>query len=123
MKKIILFGTATLLLTTSCATIFTGTKDPITFNSEPAGAKVLMDNVELCVTPCTADVRRSLKDQQAVLQLAGYRDEPVALGQKFNAVTLLNILAGGIIGLGVDLGTGSLMKHKDKEVTVTMKPQ
>ena len=34
---------AITLLLTSCATLFTGTKDRITFNSTPSGANIYID--------------------------------------------------------------------------------
>ncbi|MDQ0594566.1 hypothetical protein QFZ37_002935 [Chryseobacterium ginsenosidimutans] len=54
---------AILLSTTSCATIITGTKDKITFNSTPEGAKVFHKGIEKCTTPCTAEISRSLSKQ------------------------------------------------------------
>lgn len=104
----------------SCASIITGTKDDLTFTSNPPGAKVYVKNVEKCVTPCTVAVQRSLSKSTADFKLDGYKDQSVALEKKFNAVTLGNILIGGVIGVGVDAATGSLTKYAKKSYEVEL---
>ena len=56
---------------TSCATILTGTKDKITFNSTPEGAKVIHKGIEKCTTPCTAEIPRSLSKQMVTFEKRG----------------------------------------------------
>lgn len=61
MKKFSTIVLTTLLLfMTSCATLFTGTKDRITFTSNPPGATIYLDGVELCRTPCTTYIKEVL---------------------------------------------------------------
>lgn len=108
------------LSTTSCATIITGTKDKITFNSTPEGAKVFHKGVEKCTTPCTAPISRGLGKQTVTFQKEGFNDKEVKLTKNFNAVTLVNILLGGAIGVGIDAATGSLTKYSPKEYTVEL---
>jgi len=95
----------------SCATILTGTKDSITFNSTPEGAKVMHKGIEKCTTPCTAEIPRSLSRQMVTLQKEGFNNKEVKLTKTFNAVSLVNILLGGVIGVGIDAATGSLTKY------------
>lgn len=99
------------LSATSCATILTGTKDSITFNSTPEGAKVMHKGMEKCTTPCTAEIPRSLSRQMVTLQKEGFNNKEVKLTKTFNAVSLVNILLGGVIGVGIDAATGSLTKY------------
>jgi PEGA domain len=108
------------LSATSCATIITGTKDKITFNSTPEGAKVFHKGIEKCTTPCTAEIPRSLSKQMVTLQKEGFNDKEVKLTKKFNPVTLVNILLGGAIGVGIDAATGSLTKYSPKEYQVEL---
>lgn len=105
---------------TSCATIFTGTKDPISFTSTPEGATVHHKGAELCVTPCTAPIPRSLAKQIVLVKKEGYETQEVKLVKKFNPVTLVNILVGGAIGVGIDAATGSLTKYSPKEYLVNL---
>lgn len=106
---------------TSCATILTGTKDSITFNSTPEGATVMHKGVEKCTTPCTVEVPRVLGKQTVNIQKDGYDTTELKLEKNFNPVTLVNILLGGVIGFGVDLGTGSFLKYDQKSYTVPLK--
>lgn len=119
LSIVLLLGIA--LSTTSCATIFTGTRDKITFNSTPEGAKVMHKGEEKCVTPCTAPISRSLSKQIVTIEKEGFEPENVKLDKKFNAVTLLNILFGGAIGVGIDAATGSLTKYSTKKYDVELK--
>ncbi|MBC7556137.1 MAG: PEGA domain-containing protein [Chryseobacterium sp.] len=105
---------------TSCATIFTGSKDEISFNSKPEGAKVMVKGLEKCKTPCTTSMQRSLSNEQVEFKLDGYQTKTIALDKKFNAVSLINILGGGIIGFGIDAATGSLMKYDTKAYNVDL---
>lgn len=114
MKKYLYLTLAcvSILMFSSCATLFTGTKDVVYFNSNPQGARVFVDGVEVCrATPCQVAVKRTLGTKLAEIKLDDYEARIVKLDKSFNAVTLLNILLGGLIGLGVDCATGSLMKY------------
>ncbi|WP_295211359.1 PEGA domain-containing protein [uncultured Chryseobacterium sp.] len=108
------------LSVTSCATIITGTKDKITFNSTPEGAKVIHKGIEKCTTPCTAEIPRSLSKQMVTFEKEGFSNKEVKLTKTFNPVTLVNILLGGIIGIGIDTVTGSLTKYSPKEYKVEL---
>lgn len=102
------------LSVTSCASILTGTKDKITFNSTPEGAKVFHKGIEKCTTPCTAEIPRSLSKQMVTFEKEGFNTKEVKLTKTFNPVTLVNILLGGAIGVGIDAATGSLTKYSPK---------
>jgi hypothetical protein len=108
------------LSATSCASIITGTKDKITFNSTPEGAKVFHKGIEKCTTPCTAEIPRSLSKQMVTFEKEGYTNKEVKLTKTFNPVTLINILLGGAIGVGIDAATGSLTKYSPKEYKVEL---
>ena len=102
----------------SCATIFNGTKETITFKTVPSGAEVKVVNkkgIEQSVgtTPCTVPV--SKKTTEVKFSLENYYSENYALGAqaKINGwyyVDLVGILAG-LIGLPsaiIDLSTGAV---------------
>jgi len=114
MNKIIYLSIALLMIfsVTSCATIFTGSKDTISFDSKPQGAKVFIDGLEVCKTPCTTQVKRSLSEKLAEIKLDGYETRVITLDRKFNAVSIINL--GSLIGWGIDAATGSIMKYDKK---------
>lgn len=123
MRKIFTVGIALsyILSTTSCATIFTGSKDSITFNTQPEGAKVVFQGVEKCVTPCTTEFHRTLGKRSVEIKKEGFETKELKLEKNFNAVSLLNILFGGLIGFGIDLGTGAFLKYDPKTYSVELK--
>lgn len=119
-KLSIVLSLSIALSTTSCATIFTGTRDPITFSSNPEGAKVFHKGIEKCTTPCTVKIPRSLSKQTVTFEKEGFEKKEVKLTKNFNAVTLLNIILGGAIGVGIDAATGSLIKYSPKKYDVEL---
>jgi len=111
-SKLFIIVLASTFFMTSCATIFTGTKDTIRFDSTPQGTKVYIDGLEVCKTPCTTQVKRSLSDKLAEMKLDGYETRVITLDREFNAVSIINL--GFLIGWGIDAATGSLMKYDKK---------
>lgn len=118
LSVVLLAGIA--LSVTSCASILTGTKDKITFNSTPEGAKVFHKGIEKCTTPCTAEIPRSLSKQMVTFEKEGFTTKEVKLTKTFNPVTLVNILLGGAIGVGIDAATGSLTKYSPKAYQIEL---
>jgi hypothetical protein len=116
IKKIsILTMIGVLLLTTSCATIFTGAKRNVLFESEPSGAKVFVNGFEKGKTPVQIKVEA---DDRVDFRLDNYRERVVVMDSKFNLVSILNGFS--IIGWGVDALTGSLKRVDTKYVKVTL---
>lgn len=120
MKKITLILGTTILLATGCATIFTGTKDRITFNSNPSGAVIYKDGVELCTTPCSYQVKRSINDTEIELKLDGYQTRLITLDKEFNVISIINL--GNLLGWGVDALSGAIMKYDRKTYDITLSP-
>ena len=118
MKKNIFAILIISLLMTSCATIFTGTKDRITFNSTPAGATIYKDGVEQCKTPCTLRVKRSLDDTEMEYKLDGYETRLITLDKEFNIVSVINL--GNLLGWGIDALSGAVMKYDRKVYDITL---
>lgn len=119
MKTRLLFISATMMLS-SCATMFTGTKDTIRFNSDPQGARVLIDGYDVGKTPCEARVKRSLNSKEVIYKLKGYETKTFELSTSFNAVSLLGTpllllyIVPGIVSFGIDLATGSIVRYDRK---------
>ena len=100
---------AASVLSTGCATLFSGTTDQVTINSEPEGARILVDGIDQGTTPATLNLKRpGLNDTQITLRLDGYRDRVFSVQKSFNTVSILNILVWP--GFIVDALTGALFK-------------
>ncbi len=114
MKKFtILAAAVTMLMAQSCATIFSGSTATVTINSNlDTAEKLTVDNytyhnVEF---PLVLKVRRGFNSTFVVSETEGYDDAQIVIDKNFNATTLLNILLGGIIGMGIDAISGAMTK-------------
>ncbi len=114
MKKITLI-LAVIMLFSSCASIFTGSKRSVLFESDPSGAKVFVNGFEKGVTPTQIKVKA---DDRIDFKIANYKERVIIMDSKFNLVSILNGFS--IIGWGVDAITGSLKRVDTKYVKVTL---
>ena len=107
-----------LFFTTSCATIFTGTSDPVQINSNPQGAEVYSKgNIYHGKTPTTVNINRSLSESNITLKKAGYSDTTVEVPHRFNKISILNLASP--IGWAIDLITGAAYKN-EKQVSAKL---
>lgn len=111
MKKIPVLFLAVFMMT-GCATIFTGTKDNISFSSTPSGATIYKDGVEICTTPCNYKIKRSLNDTDIEFKLDGYETRLITLDKELNLVSIINL--GNLLGWGIDALSGAVMKYDRK---------
>ena len=117
MKKISVFMIA-LFLMTGCATIFTGTKDNIAFNSTPSGATIYKDGIEICTTPCNYSMKRSISDTEVEFKLDGYETRLITLDKELNLVSIINL--GNLLGWGIDAVSGAVLKYDKKSYDLTL---
>lgn len=107
---------------TGCATIVKGTHQDIPVSSEPSGAAVLIDGVRQGSTP--NNLRLSRKQSHVVtVELAGYETENVTLKPSMGGAVAGNIIAGGLIGWGVDASTGAQYNLHPDSVSVRLRPK
>jgi hypothetical protein len=102
-------------LFTSCASIFTGSKRNVLFETDPPGAKVFVNGFEKGTTPVQIKVKA---DDRVDFKLDNYKERVVVMDSKFNLVAILNGFS--IIGWGVDALTGSLKRVDTKYVKVSL---
>lgn len=107
----------TACLTSSCATVVRGTDETAVFQSTPSGAMVTVESLSedklgpyMCVTPCQLELKRK-RTWKVDYTLEGYKPasgvlKPVVTGGGVTAGAG-NILIGGLIGVGIDAGTGA----------------
>ena len=109
MKKIImkLSIVSVLIICTSCATVISGTKQTITFESSPSGATVYLDGEPMGVTPFTEKLKKN-KYSSFRVELDGYKTVSRSIGKDVDLVALLSVFWD----LGTtDLATGSAWKY------------
>lgn len=115
-KKLTMFSmTGLILLMTSCASILTGSKRNVLFETDPSGAKVFVNGFEKGTTPVQIKVKA---EDRIDFRLDNFKERVVVMDSKFNLVSILNGLS--IIGWGVDALTGSLKRVDTQYVKVTL---
>ena len=105
----------TILLSTGCASILTGSKRKVLFETEPPGAKVFVNGFEKGTTPVQLKVKA---EDRIDFRLDNYKERVVVMDSKFNLVSIINGFS--IIGWGIDALTGSLKRVDTKYVKVTL---
>ncbi|MGB5599780.1 MAG: PEGA domain-containing protein [Thiothrix litoralis] len=106
-----------------CATITRGTEQALVVESEPSGATVKLSNGMTGTTPTSFKVKR--KDALTVtVSKPGYETANINVTSQVasggGAAMAGNIIAGGIIGLAVDSGSGAMNELLPNPVKVTL---
>jgi hypothetical protein len=101
--------------------MFTGTSDPITFDSQPEGAKVQVNGMQVGRTPITIPIKRSLSAPQVQISLDGYESQHIMLQSSFNGVAILDIFFWP--GFIIDAATGSIMRYSIRNYDVDLTPK
>jgi hypothetical protein len=111
-----------------CASVTRGTTENISIASTPSGAEATIAGLDVptaCITPCAIVAKRNA-DITVTLAKEGYEPEIVQLTKEVPGTGAAgfagNILAGGLIGMGVDAATGAAQDHKPNPLIVTMRP-
>lgn len=117
--------TVSAISMSGCATVTRGTKDVLEINTTPAAAQATTSNGFACATPCALKMpRRSEFDVD--ISKAGYKPVRVHVTSKVSgqggAGMAGNVLVGGIIGAGVDMGTGAMLDLVPNPINVTLEP-
>ena len=120
MKKVLLMLTCVLCLS-SCGTLFTPSKQPITFMGMPEtriynNGKKLGEIAESGTT--TIKVRKELSDKILIAKKDGYKNTPITLDATFNPVSIINFT--NILAWAIDLGTGKCCKWDTDVVEIEM---
>jgi len=104
---------ALVLMTAACAAIFSSGPTTLTFQSNPAGAQVLVNGVPRGTTPLVLELHAD-DDQIVTFRRDGCADATIPLETHVQAgFVVLDILAG-IIGIAVDAGTGEWKEFNER---------
>ncbi len=106
-----------------CATIINGTTQPIAITSTPNGAKVAVDGQDTTyTTPANVELARG-RDHLLTFSKPGYQEQTFTIKHSMSGVVAGNILAGGLIGWGVDAADGAQDKLTPETVQITLDPK
>jgi hypothetical protein len=111
-----------------CASVTRGTTENISIATTPAGATAEVSGLDTpiaCLTPCVVQAKRSA-DITVTINKDGYEPQMIPLTKEIPGTGAAgfagNLLAGGLIGMGVDAATGAAQDHKPNPVIVTLQP-
>jgi len=107
-------------LFSGCATIIKGTHQEIPISSDPSGASVSIDGQRQGSTPTKLNLSRK-QAHVVTLEMEGYDSENVNLKPSIGGAVAGNILAGGLIGWGVDASTGAQYNLHPSTVDVRLR--
>lgn len=110
----------------ACATITRGTTQEVIVESTPPGAAVRTTTGFTCeATPCTFKMPRK-EGFSVTISKDGYKPATVTVESKVAgggaAGFAGNVIAGGVIGMGVDATSGAMMDLVPNPVSVTLEP-
>ncbi|MEM9140802.1 MAG: hypothetical protein AAGB15_13335 [Pseudomonadota bacterium] len=120
MQKILIL--LAIGLVSGCATVTQGTTEPVTFISDPNGAKMTTNAGHSCTTPCTIEIERDLQftatfklnnQTQTVAVATEYQDGSAAT---VAGTALLAPLILAPVALAVDAASGALLTHTPNPV-------
>lgn len=106
---------------TGCATIVTGGKQAVIFDSSPQGANIEVQGLVLGQTPATVTLSRK-DDFPVQIKKDGYKSVSVVPSKTGEPLLLGNIITGGIIGTTIDAASGSIHKFSPNSYFVTLEP-
>lgn len=124
MRKIEFLGVVFLAMSsTSCGTLFTSSKQDITFVGRPGtciydkGKRIseIQENGN-----GTAQVKKRLSGKTLIAKKEGYADTPFKLEATFNPISIINLT--NPIAWAIDLGTGKCCKWDDTIIEITLNP-
>jgi hypothetical protein len=120
----LVFGAAlALLLLPSCATIVKGTTQTIAINTPgAAGARCQLRSGAIgtvdVVTPATVTLEKSQENITVRCTKECFQDGAGIVTSFTEGLAAGNIIAGGVIGLGIDAASGAMNKYAPETIIV-----
>lgn len=115
------------VLLSSCATIASGGDPSITITgdvSEPVTITTEKQTYPGVSLPAIVQVKRHrLEGQRIQITSDNYKFDDIILGKSVNGWAFGNILLGGLIGWGVDLGTNCVVKPSQTQFVIHPLPK
>lgn len=123
--RFLLIGALAALLGSGCATITRGSSQSWTVETDPAGADVKLSSGEICKSPCTLEKKR--KHAFSVdISKEGYEAVHTEIVSSISgggaAGMAGNVIFGGLIGAGIDAGTGATKDLKPNPLVIKLVP-
>lgn len=110
------FALIAVMFLGACASVTTGTSQDIAVSTEPPGATCELRREGALVgradpTPATVRVGKSSRPIEVACEKFGHFSVTEMLMSDFQAMTLGNVLIGGVIGVGIDAASGAMNRY------------
>ena len=105
----------------ACATIITGSRQEVSFISNPDGATVTVNGRVLGKTPMTVSLKKE-SGQAMIFEKEGYKPLSMQLETHLNPWFWGNLVTGGLIGSTVDGLSGAVHEYSPRQYMVTLQP-
>lgn len=115
MKKVFLLS---VLLLGACGTVFSGTTQDISIDSNVDNVSVYVNGAFVCKTPCIYPLDRESGSVSIVGKKEGYEDMGIALKSKMNPVAWGNLIF--VYSWTTDIIDGAAWKYKQNGVYLNM---
>jgi hypothetical protein len=109
------------VLSSGCASIMSGNKQTMSFQSTPEGVTVSVNGRVLGKTPVSISMEKK-KDQTVIFSRDGFKPVTMQLTTQLDAWFWGNIVFGGPIGSTVDAINGSVHMYSPSQYYVTLQP-
>ena len=116
MKKIVIL-LFVIGFTSSCQTIVRGSKEMVSINTNPEGAKVTIDGNESGITPLSINLSRCI-DHNIIFEKNGYRDSHILLTRKWDA--FISLIAFGNLLTAIDETSCASQVFNNKEINIIL---
>jgi hypothetical protein len=111
--------TAACFTITGCAALFRGSHDVVSFSSDPPGAKVYVDGMEMGKTPMQAPLVAK-HDHSVQFRMDGYEATSKVISSSAGGGWIVLDVLGGVIPIVVDAATGAWNGLDDSNVSVIL---
>ena len=108
-----------LFVSSGCATIVSGTTQKVSISTQPSGADAKADGNITLKTPALITLERKM-DHTIEVTKEGYKTVTVYVHRTFNEMATGNVLLGGLIGAGIDAGTGAGNKLAPEHIDLVL---
>ena len=126
MKKLLQVGFVWVAVLTmnGCATMFSESTDPMTFDSVPQGATVTFDGKYLGKTPFSVNLPRKTDSTAVTFRLDGYAPQTVNLARNVAGPAWLNLgfitTTSGVTSWGIDAASGKLLTYSPHSYVIQL---
>jgi hypothetical protein len=110
-----------LVISSGCATIIHGTTQDIGITTDPSDADLLVDGSERYKSPTKITLKRK-DDHMVEITKDGYQKENINIKSVISGVVAGNLLAGGLIGIGIDALSGGASRLVPESFDIRLRP-